>query len=167
MATPRHVESFLHSLLHGRALMLAGAVLVGGVLALTAANVYILIRSHDNPPNPLQSPSPEQIVDKLPVYHVGDTINVLGTKCNTSKKPVLIRGTSFWQSMERGGPDGSVPSNGNTSTGRQLPPGCMALTFPHKIPDGVTPGNWQFTGEDCTPDGQCTDWFTDVFVVAP
>lgn len=134
------------------------------IVALSAV-IYVLVQKvESDPPNPLQSPSPEQILDKKASYRPGDTITVLGSKCNTAKHAVRIFGTSFWQSSEIGGPAGSIPSGGNTASGRDLQPGCMPLSFPHKIPD-LAPGKWRFVGRDCTDGGQCSDWFSDEFVV--
>lgn len=146
--------------------MVAALTLLASILFISGASVYIQIHSHANPINPLESPSPEQIVNKLSAYHVGDVITVLGSKCNTSKKAVRIFGTSFWQSSEIGGPAGSIPSGGNTASGRDLQPGCMPLSFPHVIPTSLTPGKWRFVGRDCTDTGLCRDWFTDEFLVA-
>lgn len=149
----------------GKVMIFAVVVFSVAMLFLASASLYVLLHRNANPPNPLESPSPEQIVDKLPAYHVGDTINVLGSKCNTSKTAVRIFGTSFWQSSDIGGPAGSIPSGGNTASGRDLQPGCMPLSFPHVIPNSVTPGKWRFVGRDCTDQGQCSDWFTDEIVV--
>ncbi len=152
-----------------RLLILLVSILSLVAIASTATSLFLIINRSQHPPNPLQSPSPEQIQGKLAAYRVGDSINILGAKCNRSTKTVIIRGESWWQNMDQGAEGTKIPSGGNSVTGRALPPGCMPLNFPHKIPPTVTPGRWAFVGQDCIYPGPsfCTDWYSEVFVVVP
>lgn len=150
----------------GRSLLIGVVIFVGAFVVLFAVSLFAAIHALDKPtPNPLSSPSPEQIVDKKPFYHTGDVFVTLASKCNNSKEPVRITGRSYWENVELGGPE--FTTGNNTAGGRDVPPGCMPLQFPHTIPANLAPGKWRLTGQDCLADGRCTEWFSDSFMVVP
>jgi hypothetical protein len=147
-----------------RPLLLGALLFLCAVILLLAASLYAVTQSVNKPPaNPLTSPSPEQILDKKASYKPGDVIVVLGSKCNMSKKPIRITGQSYWESLDTGGPDSAT--GGNTVSGRDVPPGCLPLQFPHTIPT-LGAGRWAIAGRDCVlGTNLCSEWFSDSFVL--
>lgn len=113
--------------------------------------------------NPLELQIPQQIVNLADEpFAAGDTLIVLGTKCNRSTSPLRVDGSNYWKQISPS--TQTVPRNPSGSG--VLQPGCNTKVYLNEIPEALTPGRWRLEGENCTTSRDwCAVWFTDVFEV--
>lgn len=151
-------------------------VLVGVVVILLLGVAVLVPSPFDRPTlfNPLVLP--QQTTD-TGVYHVGDSVNVTGIKCNTTKFPVLVRGSTAWASVN---PAGTVVDLAS-GTG-MVAPGCQGRAYLNIMPagvitatkaffdQGIQPVTWRIGGIQ-TPLGHAhavaVGWTTNTFTLIP
>lgn len=143
--------------------------------------VYVIDPYQVTPPyNPLQDSSVQTVTNRVPDYnepavHLGDRVDVYGTKCNNSDDQVAVSGEKSWQTVE---PHGTTV--GYTHGTGLRDPGCTTTHYSNPMPQevidethklwdlGFTRVVWRITGlEKPTdkPNGVEKVWVTDNFVI--
>lgn len=160
-------------------LRLAVAVAVASIVTLVLVLVAQVL---DEPPfDPLGEYPTQQVRSRVegmegPAAMVGDVVVVAGIKCNGSDRPVKVRGSLSWVSID---PRGSIVQVGGGTAMRS--PGCTSFRFENPMPDAVRDRSvellgrgivpiWHITGyeEPIAPNGHPgvrRDWQTENFMV--
>lgn len=139
----------------------AFGLLVGAVIALLIADLYL--RLHE-PRNPLNYPVPQPVLSQGPLK-TGDAFNRFVTKCNDSKESITVRGgdTHFF----RLDASGIVLNTQATSASYIVLAGseCITRSFSSPLPV-LESGTWRLQGQDCVEGTKhCRSWFTGSFQV--
>ena len=118
--------------------LLGCVFIVSGAVVGTTVAVRAL---QPKPFDPLRLPD-QSVLSRVPGVHGAATressgfVQVSGTKCNTSRKPVTTHASAFWETTY---PPGTViPIGGRVG---QQQPGCHTKTFLDPIPPGVLAAN--------------------------
>ena len=111
------------------------------VLAGVAIIAWLIVLQVAAPPfDPLGDYAVQRVVNPLRpgdtavVLAPGEAADVRGTKCNQADRPVKVRGSYGWSSVDPGGSYVAVIVNAEN----QRAPGCTTQTFRNDMPDGVT-----------------------------
>ena len=146
---------------NGRKPFLIAAFLLVGLTFASMVLMLVVLVTVAPEPNPLRYSNPQSIINLAPSYKPGDVFMDTVTKCNRGDKEVRITGTSFWVPVDASGSQAVEAGTGS----RVLEPGCLVRVLSNTVPLTLTPGKWRLEGQDCTPSGQCAEWFTDTITV--
>lgn len=153
---------------------------------LIIATVLVLMAAAAVLPKQLRTPGfdplrfPKQLVSNRidgvdgPAMHLGEELQVVAEKCNTSGKEIGVSGRSRWVSVD---PGGSIIDGTAGSGLRPAAPRCPKFHYSNKLPDGVVARTqelfdegrqfvtWSYTGTE-VPLGQSgveRAWGTELF----
>lgn len=118
----------------GRWLVIAAAVFAFALGALITVALVTYLHSDQTPFDPVRSPSPQKVLTQ--VVHNGQSVVNTGVKCNATKEPVTVRGSTAWVTVTPSGFRYSPAVGAGT-----IYPGCHATTFAHTMPPEVVAEN--------------------------
>jgi hypothetical protein len=109
------------------------------VVALVSGAVILRPRAF----NPIQLP-PQHT--NLASYHLGDSVVVTATKCNTSHEAVTFQGATSWVTINPAGT--VVPAHSGVGVALV---GCVTSTFSNAMPPGVIAATEAFFAQGIEP----------------
>lgn len=154
-------------------------VLVLTVLATNTAIVYTLVKPQ--PFDPLENVNPQEVTSRVPgvegpAVRVGEEVETIGTKCNTSEETVSVNGRYEFRSVN---PRGTIIRIDSGAAER--PPGCETTRYANQLLPSVIARTksllaqgervrWQIAGREVPlgkPEPVAEGWHTQTFSVIP
>jgi len=153
------------------------------VALLIVGQLYFLrLSAQPDQYDPLGEYPVQEVMNRLPgvdvpALRLGDTVEVVGTKCNNTNNPVTVEGRSSWVSVE---PPGGAYASGEGIGTRD--PGCVEKIYQNVIPKEVEERSsvffeqgkeyvvWRITGVETPadePNGVSRSWTTVNFRIYP